>query len=204
MTLDGVAVHPDEHRFKPNVNYHLPKDAWWSASKHPYDQGRLPGLFDERPGLRAIVMIRDGRDVCSSVHPEKPGRYLVTPYRWTGHANHLRTSGLMKDPRVMVVKYEDLTRNYHRVMRSIAQFIGTRVGATWDDVARTLDPDKKTVKAMHSIRPIDTHSVARWRRPEHRERMKELFVYPEFTDELLMFGYETDKDWLTSLEPVVG
>jgi len=204
MTLDGAAVHPDEHHFKPNVNYHLPKDAWWSASKHPYDQGRLFGLLRHFKHLKAIVMLRDGRDVCVSEHPEKPERYMVMPTRWTGMANHLRMSGIGFNPRVLTIRYEELVEDYHRTMRSVAEFIGTNVERSWRDVMQELDRDKKTVKAMHSVRPIDTNSVGVWKKPEHRERMKELSAYPEFNEELVKWGYAKTSDWLTSLESVVG
>ena len=186
-----------EHEQKFNADVHLPSEAR-TVTKHPTDYGRIYSIFKKRKDVRAIVMIRDGRDVCVSKHPEKPDAYLVPASRWTGYANHLRRYRYLHPDRIMPVEYSRFTFDHEGIMEQVARFVGTTVERKWKDVMPTLDPAVKTVNAMCGVRPVTTDRVGVWKKPEHAERVAELYKYPEFNAELLGWGYVKTIDWLVA------
>lgn len=201
--LKGGYVHGGEARFHHGAAKNHP-EADWIATKRPGDYEIIQRILDAHEHTKAIVMIRDGRDVCTSKHPDNPN-YLVKPGKWAWYV-HTLTEWYQHYPpkRMLVVKYEGLVKYHTGVMQMVADFVGTQMEKTWLEVCADLDPEAKTVRAMHGVRPIDVEGIGRWKKPEHVERLHELVQVPEFTDELLAWGYETDKDWLTSHEAVVG
>lgn len=200
--LRGGYVHPKEARFHHTAVMGRP-EMQWIATKRPADYEIIQRILDSHEHAKAIVMVRDGRDVCTSRHPDNPN-YLVKPGKWAWYVHTLTEWHQHYPKRMLVVKYEGLVKYHTGVMQMVADFVGTQVEKTWAEVCEVLDPEAKTVRAMHGARPIDTESIGRWKQPEHRERLKEFLEIPEFTDELLAWGYETQRDWLTSLGSVVG
>lgn len=83
----------------------------------------MDNIFDYfREGLRFIHIVRDGRDVITSRQPKKPSKYYVSSERWINDVS----AGLnyKDDDRLLMIKYENLVRNYSEIIKKKCEFIG--------------------------------------------------------------------------------
>lgn len=74
-----------------------------------------------RGRFQFIHMIRDGRDVVLSKHPDDPERHWVDPERWVVDAAAGRE--IANDPRVLTVMYEQLITDFEKEIRRICAFL---------------------------------------------------------------------------------
>jgi hypothetical protein len=136
--------------------------------------------------VRLIHIVRDGRAVVTSRHPQDPTRYHVSPERWVTDVS----AGLRVEPhpQVLRVRYEDLVLDPTATMRTICEFLdeeyedaiagypGTakvRSHAAWSSGATRLSPD----------------SLETWKQPEHRQVVSRLLAIPEADELLHELGY---------------
>jgi Sulfotransferase family len=114
--------------------------------------------------VRLIHMVRDGRDVVTSIHPGSPGRFWVTKDRWVldvsvglAFADH---------PQVLTVKYEDLTHNYPAAIATICDFLDEEVEPSFFAY-----PDAATIKTsgawLSPALPVHSESIERWKAPQY-------------------------------------
>lgn len=103
--------------------------AHW-AVKSPSNICRLGYILKALPHARVVMMVRDGRDTMLSLAERFPNEEATGPLvlgRWIND----NTAGLLfsADPRVMVVRLEDLTQQPHEVLPTILSHVG--VPSTW-------------------------------------------------------------------------
>jgi hypothetical protein len=170
-----------------------------------------------------IVVIRDLRDVITSVHPNAPGRYFCSyetrlsprgnyPYEIVDTDQGIRTihSAIvsvrdMSGIRLATVKYEDLIADPDRVQKILSQDLGLEFCADFADFhtrgeahayryAGAMRPLDANLVRENS--PVDASRIGKWRRPEHSERIRSEFsTHPELFDLLIFYGYERNRDW---------
>jgi hypothetical protein len=146
---------------------------------------RLLELFGGK--ARFIHIIRDGRDVVLSRHPEDETRYWVEPERWI---REVRKGLSLKDhEKVHTLKYEDLILNYDREARAICEFLNL------DDIDPIIDWHRNTtVKENRAwsgeVKPIFGDSVGKWKDPKHADRLAEFMADPEAVELLRELGYD--------------
>jgi len=125
----------------------------------------------------------------------------------------------------LVVKYEDLVNNPEIEMKRVEDFVGLPLDPDYTKfyekanyrrmlsspqimgIGNTiaLREDSSVEGALGSEyikhRPIAPDSIGRWKKPIHKERMKEILsVYGEqLSDMLIELEYETDKKWINEL-----
>lgn len=146
--------------------------------------GQLINHFDS--DVKLIHLVRDGRDVVTSMHPSEPNTYWVPIWRWVWDVE----AGLEYEhhPSVLTVRYEDLVASFDETTRAIFDFLEVpRPPQTlqWHENSRirrhsALDGD---------IAPLYGSSVGRWRRPEFRERVDEFMSSPNAVQLLERLGY---------------
>lgn len=146
------------------------------VDKHPFrlnDLGFINRIF---PEARAIVMVRDPRDVCLSGLFQNfeinPGLVRLLWVRTAGAwysavMNFWLTIRPMLTIEWMEMKYEDLTGDFVPSARALLEFIG----AGWhEDVARFHESAGKRVIQSASYNevtePLHTRSIGRWRHYE--------------------------------------
>jgi hypothetical protein len=95
------------------------KHRW--VEKTPMHVRLIDRIFANYPEAKVLFVVRDGRDVAVSMR-KRFGDFETGLKRWV-EDNRL---GLMwrDDPRVMMVRYEDLVKNYDETMPQICSFIG--------------------------------------------------------------------------------
>jgi hypothetical protein len=158
---------------------------WCEKSpKNVLSFGAILEAFGEN--VRLIHMVRDGRDVVTSIHPGNPGRFWVSKDRWVldvsvglAFADH---------PQVLTVKYEDLTRNYPATISTICDFLDEEVEPSFFAY-----PDTATIKtsaAWYSpALPMHSHSIERWKAPQYTAVIDDFMRDPRAVQLLQRLGY---------------
>jgi len=143
---------------------------------------------------RFVVMIRDPRDVLTSVHASRPEDYYLSCDRWLALYEHYRYVRPCED--VFVVRYEDLVTDCEAVQTRLRDFAGLKTGRSFKDFTEAVPEGFLTI-GLNGIRPPDTQSVGRWRQPQHRERLQSILAsLPELPLYLIDMNYEADTGWV--------
>jgi hypothetical protein len=138
-------------------------------------------------GFRFINLVRDGRDVVTSQHPQDPDRYWVPPERWIRDVRAGRR--LSEKSEVLTVRYEDLTDDYRSVMKEICTFIDepytVNAFETYPESADIQSSgawfkDASEVKKRHQ---------KRWNQEKHSEVVDKLMKNSDAIDHLIHYDY---------------
>ncbi len=187
------------------------KSRW--VEKTPANVFHLDRLFENLPGLKVIIMVRDGRDVaCSMRHrfqqsmggPEAAFAHGVARWhdenmQWRRHAHH---------PGLMMVRYEDLVKEFEPTIARIAEFLGEacepallefhRSAKNYLHNARVDTAPEPTQANINQFRNWQVHQPlfdgsGRWRTEMSEE---DKVVFKAKAGELLItFGYTEDLAW---------
>ena len=142
------------------------------------------------PDVKILWMLRDPRDVLTSTHPDQPGKFYVTPERWIAS---LRLYDQFKDEaQVLTVCYEELVTNPDAVQARIAQNFNLVASRKFVEAHKFFPRFHENVRAMHSIRPIDSNSVQKWRKnPQLQQYLQQIFAsHPMIIPLARECGYE--------------
>ena len=174
-------------------------------TKKPKDIFRLHQLInyyrDRKTTFKPIVMVRDPRDVLTSSHitTKKERPYHVKLDRWKQEQPFIRY--YMEAPDVLLIRYEDLTGDTTRTQRTIEEFVQEKAERTFGDFHKKTRDDFDS-RHLNGVRPVDQETIARWKRPEHADRIRQILEeIPELPQELIAMGYETDESWTEAYLP---
>jgi hypothetical protein len=146
---------------------------------------RILGAFQDR--VRLIHVVRDGRDVITSLHPNNPHRFHVSQARWVAEV----TYGLrfQHDPRVLTVRYEDIVLDFEPTIRRVCDFLGEEF------LPELLDWSSKTnirwQKSWHqgSVRPLYKTAIGRWRSAGYNKIIDQFLSNIQSRECLQRLGY---------------
>jgi hypothetical protein len=214
-TLQGFNLPPEECPSQALI-----QKAGSHCTKRPLDifaVESLPKWNWRRKQLDLIVTIRDPRDMLVSVHSAVPGEYFVgadhtwfipgdRPPTFTGpgllqvHNQILNiVSSDLYPQGAFVLKYEDLIADPVAIQNELAGKLGLCFEGSFLDVDKSVIPEALS-GPLNGIRPVDSNSVAKWRRPEHRDRIIDQFTrFPDLHALVFRMGYETDTKWLEDM-----
>jgi hypothetical protein len=136
-------------------------------------------LLRANPEVKVLWMLRDPRDILTSIHANQPDKYYVPPDRLI---KSLQLYLQFKDePQVLAVRYEELVGNPDAMQTRISQAFGLAESRKFVEAYKFFPRFHENVRAMHSIRPIDTNSVQKWRsNPAHQKHLQEILAgHPE-------------------------
>lgn len=148
-------------------------------------------LIDELgPGARFIHVVRDGRDVVTSRHPEGRNRYWSSPDRWVQEVSAGRQ--LESHPQVKLVRYEDLVTSYEATLRDLCIFLDEPFSEAFLRYPETanVQGSAESNAWFHGRQKPHAGSIGKWRDPELRPRVEELLGYPGAIDLLKHYGYD--------------
>lgn len=137
-------------------------------------------------GTQFINIVRDGRDVITSRHPSNPNSYYVSPNRWVRDVK----AGLNFEthPRVLTVRYEDLTADYMSTMKTVFDFLEVE----FPDRMKEYPESSQFAESkawFAKARPISTASQGRWKDDEHKGVVETLMSMPEAVKLLSHYSY---------------
>ena len=170
------------------------------CSKWPFDVLHVRPYLAFMPDLWVIVMLRDPRDVVTSIHGKAKDMYFNNLREWRQCADAARR--LRPHPRVVTLKYEELVRDPEAIEAELRQRLPflrqVRPFAEYHVSAR---PSKESLGAMHGVRPINQTSIGAWR--SHKPRLAaQIRIHGPITRELVELGYEPDDGWTEELRGV--
>ncbi len=146
--------------------------------------GRILQHFGKR--VRLIHLVRDGRDVVTSVHPNDPTRYWVSPHRWVMDVTVGRR--WENHPQVLTVRYEELVRDYETTMRRLCRFIEedfTDAFLRYPDTARV----KESIAWFKPAQKMNDRSIGRWQEEKHAAALAAFEREPGALELLRHYGY---------------
>ena len=196
------------------------------VTKSPVDIfniGKLKGLNIYEKEVYVVVVIRDIRDVLTSMHPNVQNQYFIgydhswwpqnnSVSKWvydapgiieiysaiTSSENHV---GL----KVIKVKYEEIVTNIDALQDNLEGELSLKFSRPLrsfyknkSKLAYKYDGERKVEKEVLVLedKPIDTSRLGKWRNKEHEQRIREQFTQcPELFDILIDDGYEKNRSW---------
>ena len=133
-----------------------------------------------------INIMRDGRDVVTSIHPENKSEYLVSPDVWLWDMRNILDAE--KRDNVCTIKYEDLVGETAGTLKRICEFLDEPFLDEMLDYQR--NTNVKDANAWDSkAKPIHQQSIKKWERPEHTQRVNEFMANSKAVDMLERLGY---------------
>jgi Sulfotransferase family len=169
-------------------------------TKRPRDTLFMPSLLPLDPGLWCIFTMRDPRDVITSEHKRLPGQYYASLRMWQDNFGIWQR--VRNHPRFITVRYEDLVRDPDGVQAELLRRMPfLRARHKFSEYHRVGEFSEASQRAMHTVRPVDTASVARWQ--SHLPRIKgQCQMHGDLEQPLIEAGYEQDGAWKAMLDGV--
>jgi len=135
-------------------------------------------------GLRFINIVRDGRDVVTSIHPGNPDGYWVKPDRWVNSLN----IGLLyeNNPQVLTIRYEDLILEFKETMLKICEFISEEYSTNfecYDELSNI-----KKIQGRKTSLPY-RNSIGRWKEGKYKELIAEFLEERKALELLQHYNY---------------
>jgi hypothetical protein len=142
-------------------------------------------LRDFGDDVRFVHIVRDGRDVVTSSHPDHGGDY-VSLERWVSHVS----AGLaFRDhPRVYTLRYEDLVTDYETAIRELLDWLEEPFCEEVAHYERHTSV-RQSNAWFGGVRPISGSSVEKWRSGAHADVLAAFAADPRATALLRMVGY---------------
>ncbi|HML30691.1 MAG TPA: hypothetical protein PKE16_17995, partial [Hyphomicrobium sp.] len=107
--------------------------------------------------IKIAYIIRHPFDVLTSRHPATKRRlYHITPTRWAGEMEALRSALESGREHLCVVRYEDLVTDCGAAEKKLADELGLKSKMSVQDFTTVFNPSKRASRAMHGIRRIDS------------------------------------------------
>ena len=163
-------------------------DRW--CEKSPRNVRHIEDMDKYHQGrFKFLNIVRDGRDVILSKHPESPGTYWVDPDRWIYDVG--AGWAFREHPCVYTLRYEDLILDFENTVEKVCAFLEIEAGGevlNWHEHTKV----RKNKAYFGKVKNIFSSSVGKWKEPAHIGRAKELLQYEEAKKLLEYYGYGLD------------
>ena len=167
-------------------------------TKRPKDTMYMPTLIKDDPELYVIYVMRDPRDTICSRHGKDKSIYYSNIRLWRQMHGYARQ--MAGNERFLEIRYEDFVRDPDVVQQVIAsKFPWLKKMHNFSEYHEYAKVSEKSVRAMHSVRPIAPTSVGVWTQNPGRIKAQQM-LHGSLTPELIECGYESSGDW----EKVLG
>jgi len=169
-------------------------------TKRPKDTMYMQAVLEQDPEFYVIYLLRDPRDVIVSRHGKDRSLYYSNIRLF--NELHDAARPLYGHERFFVVRYEDFVSRPDDVQDEIAaRFPFLDRLHAFTEYHEYANVSEKSVKAMHSVRPIAPTSIGRWKDNLPRIRGQQE-LHGSLTPLLVELGYEADAGWERILDGV--
>lgn len=185
---ESFAFYPKP--FRPGIiAYHLDelnicKNKRWceKTPKHIHSVKEINSFFEGR--CKFIYMVRDGRDVVTSVHPSNPNSFWVPLSRWIDD----NQKGLSYGNDVYRVKYEDLIINPEETLGGICNYIDEPF---YEELLSFSDRTsvKEDLAWFGKVRALHSERIGKWKNNEYKEKIKEFLLNTDACRIMNELGY---------------
>lgn len=162
------------------------KSVW--AEKTPQNCSMYHALALEQSDAYFVSLIRDGRDVLTSVIDGRPD-YHVSVQRYV---EAMRFVHAFEHPRHIIVRYEDMVADAAACFRRVFDFLGMEYTPQMLEHYRraSVTRDASKVNQPKVAQAVSTEWIGRWQAPAHRARVAEIKADPRVAEWLAKAGYE--------------
>jgi len=134
--------------------------------------------------FKFINIVRDGRDVVTSIHPQDPDTFWVKPERWVCSLN----KGMLykNHPQVLTIFYEDLILDFNTVLLKICKFINLEYTDNikeYQEYSTLSNIHNKKVEAPYN------DSINRWKEEKYKDIIGELLSDERAVELLKYYKY---------------
>ena len=148
-------------------------------------------LLPEQISIAWIV--RHPYDVLTSHNPVSGRRFHIQPHRWLSEMLALQYLIKTQRKNTFVYRYEDLVMSPAAAQQQIADDFALEIIKPYDQIVENFKASEGTKRAMHGLRPIDSHSINKFR--HSAEKIAYLKSIGDRIDPLLhwcadQFGYD--------------
>lgn len=155
-------------------------DVW--LEKTPRNCRRYAAIRRECPDARFISILRDGRDVVTSVFPGREGYYCSIDR----YVRAVRQVMAFENDAHLLVRYEAFVESTKEVLRNIIEHIGVE----WSDEMMASYRRRPGLSGNRKVEePVTDRWVGRWRLPDHADRIRAFYETPEAVECLALSGY---------------
>ncbi|WP_141675496.1 sulfotransferase family protein [Formosa haliotis] len=215
IMLSILSFHPEVYGI-PNetflfldkpFNYNLIKKYFNDAGnkrlleKTPKHVSKITDIIKVFPKAKFIVMVRDGRDVASSLK-KRNGDYLGGVNRWVNDNNLWLNSNFSEN--IFMVKLEELTLKGYPIIEEVLNFLNLK---PYPEIMNYHKEEREFFKNNRTNKEYDDHtqyrntqinrplqaSTVRWIN-EISDEEKAVFK-DKANDLLIQFGYEKNQEW---------
>ncbi len=127
----------------------------------------LPAILETFPDARIIHIVRDGRDVGSSLLRLSfgPNTAYVAGKRWNSFVAHGLDFAEAHTASVLTIRYEDLIDDSENVLRRLCDFVGERFHKEMLEFhrVRSANVPRKEIHGQLN-KPLNRERVARWKK----------------------------------------
>ena len=145
--------------------------------------GEIWDAFDGE--VRLVHVVRDGRAVVTSHHPNAPERYYVSPQRWIADVS----AGLACGDRAHLIRYEDLVSAPEQTLRSLCEFIGEDFDERLLNFEQYSTVLENKAWPGHKARALHQTQVNSWQASEHLARVEAFMEEPGSAELMARLGY---------------
>jgi hypothetical protein len=158
-------------------------------------------LLRAHPEVKVVWMLRHPFDVLTSFHASDPGRFYVSPERLI--ASLELHEAFRHEAQVLTLRYEDVILLPLEAQSEIAAAFALEPSRSFTECHAHFTAGRKSVAALHSVRPLDASSIGRWRRnSEHcRYLLGVLAAHPALAGASRRAGYELEVELAQVPEP---
>ncbi|MBD3249368.1 hypothetical protein GF336_04960 [Candidatus Woesearchaeota archaeon] len=167
--------------------YNIPKKAERWCEKTPRNVQHIKNIENVfKNNFKFIHIVRDGRDVVTSRHPDNPDKYWVPIERWVDDVK----AGLKykKHPNVFTLKYEDLVLDFNKTMKKLCIFLDISYKDALNWVEKT--GLKKSNAWFGAAKNVHAKSIGRWKKKKYEKRIRQFMDNKEAVKLLKELEYQ--------------
>lgn len=181
--------------------YRAGKKRW--VEKTPLHIHHIGKMFQLRPEAKVLIILRDGRDVAASIKKRKDN-VEVGINRWV--RDNEAGEKWWQDPRVKVLKYENLVADFENQIRDVMDFLGESYTEELKDYHKKLNHAAQTETKPDNASENDHFKYRMWQVSQplfdgrgrwHQELSDaEKAMFKQKAGEMMVrYGYTTDSNW---------
>jgi len=137
--------------------------------------------------VKIIHIVRDGRDVITSIHPQT-NEYHIDINRWI---NDVSCGLNWKDSdNVFLVKYEELVNNHKETIVEILRFLGEDYDIALENFQSTSNVRQHDAFRDRNVKKINNSSINKWKEKKHEDRINRFYNNQKAIELLKELNYE--------------
>jgi len=164
----------------------IPNNSRW-CEKTPKNIESIERILEYfHHNVKILNIVRDGRDVILSRHPENPEIFWITPKRWVNDVK----AGLRFEtcPQVLTIRYEDLVTAMDDTLKKVLVFLEEDYHSNlkqWHQFTKV----KYHEALFEQAKPVYSDSIGRWKERIYKKRIEEFMQYPDALEMLTHYQY---------------